>query len=298
MRIIFLGTSASLPTTQRGLSCMCLERDGEILMFDAGEGTQIAYLRSGLGWNKPMKIFVTHLHGDHCIGILGLLQSMSLKKRSRSLEVYGPPGIEEFLAANIQILGFGISFPLAISSVSEGLAADGESYTVSAARAAHSIEAYSYLFEEKPRPGRFYRDKAVALGIPQGEAWGRLQSGEEIVVDGRTIKPGDVLGSPRRGKKIGVSGDTRPAAHLSEFFHGCDYLIFDSTFAEDMKARALETFHSTAREAATLARDARVTNLILTHFSARYGNTQTLVDEAAKIHDSVIAAKDLLMVDV
>ena len=297
-RLIFLGTSATLPTRGRGLSCVCLEREGEVLMFDAGEGAQMAYLRSGLGWNKPMKIFVTHLHGDHCIGILGLLQTMSLKKRSRGLEIYGPAGIDEFLAANIRILNFGVSFPVIINPVSDGVVADERSYVVSACRAAHSVEAYSYVFEERPRPGRFNRERAEELQVPRGEMWGRLQAGQHVTVDGRVVKPGDVLGPSRRGKKIGVSGDTRPTGPLQEFFQGCDYLVFDSTFMDDMGDKALKTFHSTAKEAATLARDAGVSNLVLTHFSARYDDAQALVDEAGAVHGSVVAAEDLLEIEI
>lgn len=294
MRLIFLGTSAALPTANRGLSCTCLEREGEVLMFDAGEGTQIAYLKSGLGWNRPMKIFVTHLHGDHCLGIPGLLQTMSMRGRSRLLEVYGPVGIDEFLAANIRILGFNVPFPLLIKPICEGMIVDGDQYTISAHRAAHSIESYSYLFEEKSRTGRFRRERAEELKVPEGRLWGRLQAGRSVVVGGRTINPEDVLGPPRRGRKIGVSGDTRPTAQLEKFFRGCDCLVFDSTFSDALKAKALKTFHSTAVEAAFLARRAEVTHLILTHFSARHEDVQELVREAESIHGSVTAAKDLM----
>lgn len=298
MKITFLGTAAALPTASRGLSCTCVQREGEILMFDAGEGAQTAYLRAGLGWNKPMRIFVTHLHGDHCIGILGLLQTMSMRGRGRELEIYGPPGIEEFVAANIRILNFGIRFPLAISSVGEGVVVDGGRYEVTARRAAHSLEAYSYVLEERPLPGRFDRERALALGVPCGPDWGELQAGRPITAGGRVVNPPDVLGPPRPGIKIGISGDTRPSDHLREFFSGCDYLIFESTFGSDMRDRALETFHSTAREAAVLARDARAAHLVLTHFSARYADTRALVDEAAEVHGSVTGAEDMMTIEV
>jgi len=298
MKLVFLGTSASQPTEDRGLSCICLEREGEILMFDAGEGAQRSYLKSGLGWNKKMKIFVTHLHGDHCIGILGLLQTMTLQRRTEKIEIYGPEGIDEFIAANIKVLNFGLSFPVMISSIEEGIVADEKTYTVIACNADHSVPAFSYVFQEKGKPGRFHPDKAKELGVPEGNLWNKLQNGEEITVEGKTVKPSDVLGEKRPGKKIGVSGDTRPTKKLEEFFKDCDYLSFDSTFLDELKERAIETYHSTSKEVATLAKNANVTNLILTHFSARYQDESVLADEAKTIHDSVIAAKDLLEIEI
>ena len=298
MKLVFLGTSASQPTEDRGMSCICLEREGEILMFDAGEGAQRSYLKSGLGWNKKMKIFVTHLHGDHCIGILGLLQTMTLQRRTEKIEIYGPEGIDEFIAANIKVLSFGLSFPVMISSIEEGVVTDEKTYTVKACNADHSVPAFSYVFQEKDKPGRFHPDKAKELGVPEGSLWNKLQNGEEVTVEGKTVKPSDVLGEKRLGKKIGISGDTRPTKKLEEFFKDCDYLSFDSTFLDELKDRAIETHHSTSKEVATLAKNANVTNLILTHFSARYQDESVLADEAKTIHDSVIAAKDLLEIEI
>ena len=167
MKLIFLGTSASQPTEKRGMSCICLEKDGEILMFDAGEAAQISYMKSGLGWNKKMKIFVTHLHGDHCIGLLGLVQTMTMQHRTEPLEIYGPNGIEEFIATNIKILNFGLSFPIMITTVKEGRIFDSKVYSIYACKANHSVITYSYLFEEKDKPGRFNLEKAKDLKIPR-----------------------------------------------------------------------------------------------------------------------------------
>ncbi len=294
MKLVFLGTSGAQPTTERALSCICLENNGEILMFDAGEGAQISYIKSGLGWNKKMKIFVTHLHGDHCIGILGLLQTMTLQNRTEAIEIYGPDGIEEFIAANIKVLKFGLSFPVMITAIQEECVVDEKTYTVHACEAEHSVPAFSFVFQEKDRPGRFHPDKAKEIGVPEGELWHKLQTGHEVKVGNKTVKPSDVLGEKRPGKKIGISGDTRPTKKLEEFFKNCDYLVFDSTFKDDLKDKAIETFHTTAIEAAQLAKNANVSNLILTHFSARYKDNIELAEEAKKIHGSVIAAKDLL----
>ena len=298
MKLVFLGTAGAQPTENRGLTCICLEKDGEILMFDAGEGAQVSYLKSGLGWNKKMKIFVTHLHGDHCIGILGLLQTMTLQRRTEPIEIFGPEGIEEFIAANIKILKFGLSFPVMITSIIEEKIVDEETYSVFACKAEHSVLTYSYLFQEKDKPGRFHPEKAKQLEIPEGKLWKQLQKGQEVKVGDKIIKPSEVLGEKRLGKRIGISGDTRPTKKLEEFFKNCDYLVFDSTFLDELRDKAKETFHSTAKEAAVLAKSANVTNLILTHFSARYKDETVLVEDAKTVHDSVIGAKDQLEIEI
>jgi len=298
MKLVFLGTSAAQPTENRGLSCICLEREGEILMFDAGEAAQISYLKSGLGWNKKMKIFVTHLHGDHCIGLLGLLQTMTMQHRTETLEIYGPNGIEEFISANIKVLNFGLSFSVIITIVEEGIVFDSKIYSVYACKANHSITTYSYLFVEKDKPGRFDLEKAKALAIPEGKLWNQLQNGMEIEIEGKTIVPEQVLGEKRPGKKIGISGDTMPTEELEKFFEGCDYLVFDSTFLDETKEKAEETCHSTAKQAAMLGKNAKVKNLILTHFSARYKDETRHLEEAEQIHDSVMTAKDFLEIEI
>ena len=267
-------------------------------MFDAGEAAQIAYMKSGLGWNKKMKLFVTHLHGDHCVGILGLLQTMSMQNRTEPLEIFGPKGIDEFLGANIKVLNFGLPFSILINIVNEGKIFENKKYLIHATKANHSIIAFSYLFEEKDKPGRFNVQKAKELGIPEGELWNQLQNGQEITNNQTIIKPEQVLGEKRPGKKIGISGDTMPTKKLEEFFLGCDYLVFDSTFIDEEKQRALDTCHSTAKQAAELGKNAKVKNLILTHFSARYKDEIQHKNEAEKIHNSVITARDLLEVEI
>ena len=298
MKLVFLGTSGAMPTVDRALTCICLVKDNEILMFDAGEGAQISYLKSGLPWNKKMKIFVTHLHGDHCIGILGLLQTMNLQNRTEPIEIFGPDGIDEFLAANIKILNFGLSFPVLISRISTGLIVDEKDYSVFANDANHGIPAFSFRFDEKDRPGEFFPEKAKALGIPEGKLWHELQMGNSIELNGNQIQSLQVTGDKRPGRKIGVSGDTRPTDDLVEFFKNCDYLSFDSTFADELRDKAMEANHSTSKEAAELAEKANVSTLILTHFSARYHDESVLLEEAQQIHENTIAAKDLLEVDI
>ena len=298
MKLVFLGTSAAQPTEKRSLSCICLEREGEILMFDAGESAQIAYMKSGLGWNKKMKIFVTHLHGDHCVGILGLLQTMSMQNRTETLEIFGPNGIEEFIAANIKVLNFGLTFPVLINIIKEGILIENRKFIVNVCKANHSVIAYSYLFQEKDKPGRFNVEKAKELKIPEGELWSKLQSGKNIILENKTITPNQVLGEKRPGIKIGISGDTMPTEELEDFFKNCDYLVFDSTFLDSEKQKAQDTCHSTAKQAATLAKNSNVKNLILTHFSARYKDEIGHLKEAKEIHNSVITAQDMLELEL
>ena len=298
MKLVYLGTSAAAPTPERSLTCICLVRENEVLMFDAGEGAQVAYLKAGLPWNKKMKIFVTHLHGDHCLGILGLLQTMSMQKRTESLEIYGPAGIEEFITANIKVLNFGLPFPVFITIVEQGDVVNEKKYRISCCEAQHGIPAFSYCFEENEKPGIFYPEKAKELGIPEGKMWQELQNGNSVEVNGVKIDSSQVTGDKRPGKKIGISGDTRPTEKLQNFFTNSDYLSFDCTFSFDLKDRAIETNHGTAKEAAELAKNANVKNLILTHFSARYSDESVLLDEAKQVHESVIAAKDLLEIEI
>ena len=298
MKIVFLGTSAALPTKRRNPACVCIERNGEILMFDAGESAQMAFGNAGLGWNKKMSIYITHLHGDHCLGILGLLQTMSLRKRQEPVLIYGPKGTKNFIQTNMKILNFIPYFQVLIYDITEGTIRQTKQYVIKACRADHNVTAYAYVLEEREKPGRFHPEKARALGIPEGTLWGTLQQGQSITISGRRFTTNQVLGDSRAGKKIGYSGDTRPTKLLEGFFTGCDYLIFDSTFTQDMESRAMETHHSTALDAATLAKNAKVSNLILTHFSARYPDESMHLKEARRIHNSVSTAKDMMVIEV
>jgi len=298
LKVTFLGTSSSVPTKKRGLTSIAVKRGSELILFDAGECVQRAMMHAGLGLNRPMKIFITHLHGDHCVGLLGLLQSMSMMQRDKPLSIYGPKGIISFVKSNIKALAFDLTFDLEIKTVKEGLVVEESEYTVYACRAVHSRLTYAYLLEEKPRPGVFYPEAARSLGIPEGRLWSILQKGEAITYQGKLVRPDQVTGPKRRGRKIGYSGDTRPSSKLIEFFKGCDLLIFDSTYADRHADKAEENMHSTAREAASIAKDAGVKTLVLTHFSARYDDASELVKEASEVHSNTIAAEDFMEIEV
>jgi ribonuclease Z len=299
MKLIFLGTSASTPTTERGLSSIAIQRGGELLIFDVGEGMQRNFIRSRLGMNKRMKIFVTHMHGDHCLGLLGLLQTLSLHGRSASLDIYGQEKLGEFLRENMRIVNFTLRFEVNMHTIkNEGVVVREKDYEVTCCEANHLIPSYSYCLIEFDRPGFFNVAEAKSHHIPEGRLYGVLQHGYDIVYHGELIRSNQVTGPPRVGRKIGISGDTRPTTKLANFFTKCDLLVYESTYGHDRYRKALENFHSTALEAASLARDAQVKRLFLTHFSTRYEEISGLLEEARSVHKNVEAAEDLKIVDI
>lgn len=299
MKIIFLGTSAAIPTSSRGLSSIAIQRGGELLLFDAGEGIQRNFMRARLGINRKMKLFVTHMHADHCVGILGLLQTMSLLGRTKKLHIYGEPKLLEFINQNIRIINFGLSFDLDIHVIyKEGLVVKESDYQVSCCRSLHSIPSYSFCIEEFDRPGKFNVEKAISLGIPKGELFGKLQNNEDILFNGMNIKSEQIVGPKRKARKIGISGDTRPTTELERFFSDSDILIFESTYSQNNHENAVRTFHSTAIEAASLAKASRARTLFLTHFSSRYKDPSAFLSEAKSIHDNVELAEDLKIINV
>jgi ribonuclease Z len=299
MQLVFLGTSSAVPTADRGLSSIALMRDAELLLFDAGEGMQRNFIKAGLGINRKMKIFITHMHADHCVGLLGLLQTMSLQGRERSIDIYGEPRLEEFLRENMRIINIGLTFDIIVRKIEKaGLVVREKDYQVSCCDTLHSAPSFAYCLEEFDRPGIFNISKAKRLGIPEGELYGKLQHGQNIIYEGKMIKSTHVVGPPRRGRKIGISGDTRPTDKLVKFFKECDVLVFESTYGQDKQEKAIENGHSTAAEAATIAKKAEVDKLLLTHFSARYNETSLLVKEATPIHNNVEAAEDLKVVKI
>lgn len=299
MKMVFLGTSSAAPTVERGLSSIAILRGPELLLFDAGEGMQRNFIKSGLGMNKKMKVFITHMHADHCVGLLGLLQTMSLQGREKKMDVYGEPRLAEFLKENMRIINFGLTFDVEIHTITkEGLVVKEDDYQVTCCRADHSVLSYSYCLEEFDRPGVFNVKKAKRLGIPEGELYSKLQHGHDVKFGGKKIKAKDIVGPSRLGRKIGISGDSRPTDRLAKFFKNCDVLVFESTYGHDRLEKAIENAHSTATEAATLAKSASAKRLFLTHFSARYDETDILVNEAKKIHKNVEAAEDMKSVEI
>ncbi len=298
LEVIFLGTSSATPTKGRNLPSIAIRREGEVVLMDCGEGAQKSFVELRLGLNREMVVLVTHLHGDHVNGLVGMLQTMSMSQRARKLTIVGPRALYDWVKSTMDLLNIGLTFDLEFIAVKPGVVLRKDGYRIRSARANHSIEAWSYIFEELPRPGVFDSKKAMALGVPEGKKWSALQHGRSVVVGGRRIRPSEVLGPRRPGRRIGYSGDTRPSAGLARFFSGVDLLVFDSTFAARDIDKAIERKHSTAAEAADLAKKASVGKLALTHFSARYRNVFPLVRDAKKIFPETLAARDGLFVEI
>jgi ribonuclease Z len=232
MRVIFLGTAGSVPTPERSLPAMLVQRQNEHLMFDCGEGVQRQMIRAKVGFHKKMKIFVSHMHGDHVLGLPGLLQTMALMDRQRKVEIYAPKGIKSFLEGTREALQFALTFPVEIHEVTDaGIICAEEEYIVQSAWSNHAIPSLAYAFVEKPRSGRFYPEKARALGVPEGELWSKLQHGEKITLpNGRVVNPEEVVGAQRPGRKIVYTGDTRPFKGFPKFAANADLVIHDATF--------------------------------------------------------------------
>jgi ribonuclease Z len=299
MQIIFLGTGGSIPTPQRGLSAIAVKRKTELLLFDCGEGTQRQMIQARVGFHRKAKIFVTHMHGDHVLGLPGLLQTMSLLDRRKKLEIYGPQGIKAFVEAINLTVRFSLTFPVEVSEVESGLVCEENEYTVYAAKSDHINNSLSYALEEKPRPGRFNTQKAKKLGVPAGPLWSKLQGGSSVTLpNGTKVEPERVLGPPRPGRKIVYSGDTGQSENLVKLAENADLLIHEATFDDELKERAAEDGHSTPGVAAETAKKAGVKKLVLTHISARYKDANLLLEQARKVFVNTDVAQDFMRLEL
>jgi len=247
-----------------------------------------------------MKIFITHMHGDHVLGIPGLLQTMALLNREKKLDIYGPPRIRDFLEATKETVPFGLTFPVEIHEIEKAMVVcDEEEYFVEAFRSKHMIPSFAFAYVEKPRPGRFHPEKAEAMRVPEGPLWGKLQSGRSVKLpNGSVVKPQDVMEPQRAGRKIVYTGDTRPFRLLEKIASGADLLIHDSTLGEELVERAKKYGHSTPIQAARTAKKARVKKLVLTHISQRYEDTSAWLKQAKKIFKNTVIAEDFMRLDI
>jgi ribonuclease Z len=294
MRVTFLGTSGAVPTTERNVSGLLLRREGERFLFDCGEGTQRQMMRFGTGFGVD-HVFVTHCHGDHVLGLPGLVQTMDFNGRDDPLAVHAPHGTRSAVADLLSVAGTDPAFPVRVTQNAPGdTVLDREAYEIRAVEVDHRTAALGYALVEADRKGRFDREKAEEeLGIPPGPKYSKLHEGEPVEHDGRTIEPGEVVGPPRPGRRVVYTGDTRPTEAVVAAADGADLLVHDATFADDWADRARETGHSTAREAATVAREAGVKRLALTHISTRYaGDPSPLVDQAREVFDGELRLPD------
>jgi len=298
IRVVFLGTAASRPTVARNVSSVVVQRLGESLMFDCGEGTQRQMMRYGTGFGVD-DIFFTHMHADHLLGLPGLLRTMALQGREEAMRLFCARGEAGIVRDAVRLGVERVPFEVEIRELSPGEAITREGYDIVPFRTRHGRHSLGFALVEHPRLGRFDPDRARELGVPEGPLFGRLHRGEPVDVDGRVVTPDLVVGEPRPGRRLVYTGDTRPTTTTTEHARGADLLIHEATFAEEEADRARETNHSTAREAATVARDAGARRLVLTHLSSRYGlEPEILQREARAIFPATEVARDGLEIEL
>jgi len=285
LSLFFAGTAGSVPTARRGLPALLLRAGGERILFDCGEGTQQQLLRS-VGLPDVGAVFITHFHLDHWLGLIGMLKTFDLRARERPLTIYGPPGLHALLAGMRPVIGR-TGYPLELTEIEPYDEIRFGTFLISPFPVKHRIEAFGYAFIEDDRPGRFDVAAARELGVTEGPDFGRLQRGESV----HGVRPDQVMGEDRPGRKIVISGDTAPCQAVEVLAHGAELLVHEATFMEDERARARETAHSTAHQAAEIARDAGVTMLALTHLSTRYF-PRDVRDEARSVFPNTVVPRD------
>jgi ribonuclease Z len=300
LNVTFLGTSGSVPTPKRALPAIAIRRKDELILFDCGEGLQRQMIQAGIGFHRKMKVFVSHMHGDHVLGLPGLLQTMSLLEREKKLDIYGPVGIKAFVEAMKQTVQFVLTFPVNVYEIEEeGIICREKEYEICAIWVEHVIPSLAYALVENPRAGRFFPEKAKRFGVKEGPLWSKLQQGGSVrLPNGRVVKSEEVTGPLRMGRKIVYTGDTKSTENLVKFAENADLLIYDATFDDELSERAQEDGHSTPSQAAETAKKAKVKWLILTHISARYKNASGLLEQARKTFSKVDVAEDFLKIDL
>lgn len=295
MEITFLGTSSAVHSYSRNHPAIVLKAFGEVMLFDCGEGTQRQIIFGKVSPMKISKIFISHFHGDHILGLPGLLQSMNFRGRENKLCIYGPKGLH-LLEQAIYSLGYSkIEFPIEFIEIGSQIVVETDEYIIKSQEVHHNVPSLAYSIEEKKKP-KFLREKAIELGVPVGPDFGKLHNGEEVEVNGRIIKPEQVLGEPRKGIKITYSGDTTPCEEMVQFAKDSTLLIHESTYKLEDKDKAEENFHSTSTDAALIAKKSNSEELILTHISTRYKNAQDLLTEARDVFENTKLAKDLMTI--
>jgi ribonuclease Z len=283
--VLFVGTAGSAPSARRGLPATLVRRGGDRLLFDCGEGTQRQLVRS-IGLVELEDVFITHFHADHVLGLPGMLKTFGLRQRERPLTVYGPAGLRSLFAALRPIVGR-VGFPLELRELEPNEEIERDGYRIAAYETDHGVGALGYALVEDPRPGAFDPERARELGVNPGPDFGRLQEGE--IVNG--VHPDQVMGAPRRGRRIVLAGDSAPCEMTRLVAFEADLLVHEATFLDEEADRAAETRHSTARQAAELAAAAGVTMLALTHISPRYGGKEVR-DEARAAFENTVVPRD------
>ncbi|HEX3291205.1 MAG TPA: ribonuclease Z [Gaiella sp.] len=295
--LVFLGTSASAPTAARGTAATLLRRGGDRILVDCGEGTQRQLLRSDVGLVDLEDVFLTHLHADHVLGLPGMLKTFALRGREVPITVHGPRGTRGLLRALGVVVG-NVPYPFEVVELEAGDAVERDGYRIEAFAVVHGRRAVGYAVRENWRPGRFDVQAADALGVPDGPARGALQRGDPVTLaGGRLVRPDEVVGPARRGRSVVLTGDTAPAKSVVEAAEGADVLVHEATFLADERARARETEHSTAAEAALVAREAGVGLLAVTHISARY-SVSDVAEEARALFPQTVVPRDFDLLEI
>jgi ribonuclease Z len=291
LSLFFAGTAGSVPTARRGLPAILLRAGGDRILLDCGEGTQQQLLRSS-GLPELDAIFISHYHLDHWLGLVGMLKTFDLRARERPLAIHGPPGLKALFATLRQVIGR-TGYPLSLVELEPYEEVRFGGYSIGSFPVRHRVEAYGYAFVEDDRPGRFDAEAARRLGVAEGPDFGRLQRGE--TVDG--VRPEQVVGEDRPGRRIVYSGDTAPCQAVEVLAQAADVLVHEATFLSDERARARDTGHSTAAQAAEIARDAGVRLLALTHLSTRYFPRE-IREEARAVFESTVVPRDFDAIEV
>ncbi|MFW9830872.1 MAG: ribonuclease Z [Candidatus Thorarchaeota archaeon] len=299
MQVHFLGVGGGVPSQNRALPAIAVFSKGQILLFDCGEGTQMQFQRASLSAQRIKEIFISHMHGDHVLGLPGLLSTMAMFRRTSPLTVYGPKGIKEFVDVAMELTQVQLEFDLTVHEVEGGTISQHTKYQVDCIPALHSIPALSFKLQMADIPGKFNAARAERLGIPSGPLRKRLQQGEEIrTPTGKKISPADVMNPVRKGVMLVYSGDTSPNPQLIVEAQNADLLIHDATFSESHQKNAAEYLHSTAAQAAQVALQAKAKQLALVHISPRYMSTELHVLEARSIFLNSVAPNDFDFIEL
>lgn len=293
MRVIFLGTGGTYPCIERNVVAIAVQIGKDVVLFDCGEGTQRQFMRSNVSFMSTRWIFITHYHGDHFLGIPGLIQSMNLNDREKPLDIFGPEGTIKMMKFLANAGYFTPGYEIRAHEIAPGDKIELDGFSVIVSDVDHTVPSLAYALIEDERPGKFDLKKAAELSIPEGPLFRKLQQGESIDISGRTIHPNQVMGPPRKGRKFVYSGDTKPCEAILSLAKDADLLIHDATLLSNEERQAADFGHSTALAAARIAHEAGVKNLALIHYSPRYKDTKPLEDEARSIFPNTIAPSDL-----